>query len=185
MEKRYLGAGELLADSFRLAARVLDSGFRPQLLLGVWRGGAPVGIAVQEYLVRRGVRCEHLPVKTASYAGPDQRQPDIVISGIETVLAQLRAGMNVLIVDDVFDTGLSLKELLRRLRESAAGATCDIRVACPWYKPARNRSGFEPDYHLHRTDVWLVFPHELAGLGAAELRRKPDLSGIADELDWE
>ena len=185
MNKRYLGAGELLADSFRLAARIFDSGFRPDLLVGVWRGGAPDGIAVQEYFARRGVRCAHLPVKTASYAGPDRRQPAVVITGIETVLRNLRRGSIILIVDDVFDTGLSLKELLRQLREASPDPELEIRLACPWYKPRRNLSGLVPDYYLHETDDWLVFPHELMGLDADEIRRKPDLGKVADEIGWD
>jgi len=185
MKKRFLGAGELLADSFRLAARIYDSGFRPNLLLGVWRGGAPVGIAVQEYFARRGVRCAHLPVKTASYAGPDRRQPEVVITGLEIVLNNLRPDSIVLIVDDVFDTGLSLKELLRQLREATPDSALQIRLACPWYKPRRNLSGLVPDYYLYETDDWLVFPHELLGLDATELRRKPDLGGVADDITWD
>ena len=49
-EKLYLGAQELLEDSFRLAARVLASGFKPSFIVAIWRGGAPIGMAVQEFL---------------------------------------------------------------------------------------------------------------------------------------
>lgn len=48
MEKKYISAQELLEDSFRLAAQVYEDGFRPQFIVGIWRGGAPIGIAVQE-----------------------------------------------------------------------------------------------------------------------------------------
>jgi hypothetical protein len=185
MKKRFLSAGELLVDSYRLGARVIKSGFRPELLVGVWRGGAPVGIAVQEYFMRRGLRCEHLPVKTASYSGPDRRQPEVAITGIETVNDSLRRASTVLVVDDVFDTGLSLKELLRQMRESAPERSPEIRVACPWYKPARNLAGFPPDYYLHETDAWLVFPHELMGLDHSEILQKPDVTDFADDIRWD
>lgn len=185
MKKRFLSAGELLVDSYRLGARVIESGFRPELLVGVWRGGAPVGIAVQEYFTRRGLRCEHLPVKTASYSGPDRRQPEVAITGIQTVIDSLRHVSTVLVVDDVFDTGLSLKELLRQMRESVPGRPPEIRVACPWYKPARNLAGFVPDYFLHETEAWLVFPHELMGLDQAELRQKPDLTDSVEDIRWD
>ena len=49
MEKKFITAQELLEDSFRLAAKVYEDGFRPQFIVGIWRGGAPIGIAVQEY----------------------------------------------------------------------------------------------------------------------------------------
>ena len=50
MDKIYISADELLIDSFKLAKKIYKSGFQPQFIVGVWRGGAPVGIAVQEYL---------------------------------------------------------------------------------------------------------------------------------------
>ena len=50
MEKHYIGATELLEDSFKLAWEVYESGYRPNYIVGVWRGGAPIGIAVHEQL---------------------------------------------------------------------------------------------------------------------------------------
>ena len=49
-EKLYLDAQQLLEDSFELAHKVLQSGFVPTYVVAVWRGGAPMGIAVQELL---------------------------------------------------------------------------------------------------------------------------------------
>ena len=46
-QKLYLDAQILLEDSFRLAADVYRSGFRPSFIVAVWRGGAPMGIAMQ------------------------------------------------------------------------------------------------------------------------------------------
>ena len=48
MEKHFISAQDLLVDSFKLAEQIFDSGFQPHFIVGVWRGGAPVGIAVQE-----------------------------------------------------------------------------------------------------------------------------------------
>ena len=47
MSKRYIQAQQLLEDSYQLAWQVFESGYRPNYIVGVWRGGAPVGIAVQ------------------------------------------------------------------------------------------------------------------------------------------
>ena len=55
--KIFISANQLLEDSFRLGNMVLDSGFAPTHLVGIWRGGTPVGIAVQELLDYRGVHC--------------------------------------------------------------------------------------------------------------------------------
>ena len=48
--KTYINAQSLLEDSFRLGMQILESGFRPSFIVGIWRGGTPVGIAVQELL---------------------------------------------------------------------------------------------------------------------------------------
>ena len=53
-DKIYISANDLLADSLRLGMQVIDSGFAPTHLVGIWRGGAPVGIAVQELLEYHG-----------------------------------------------------------------------------------------------------------------------------------
>ena len=52
-----------------------------------------------------------------------------------------------------------------------------MRVATPWYKPAKNVTDITPDYYVHETDAWLVFPHELVGLTPEEiLANKGDLA---------
>ena len=55
MEKHYIQAQQLLEDSFSLAWQVFESGYRPNYIVGVWRGGAPIGIAVQEFLDVLGI----------------------------------------------------------------------------------------------------------------------------------
>ena len=67
MKKRFISADELLIDSFKLADQIFQSGFQPHFIVGVWRGGAPVGIAVQEYLDYRGVETDHIAIRTSSY----------------------------------------------------------------------------------------------------------------------
>ena len=68
MKKRFIAANDLLLDSFRLAADIYQSGFRPDFLVGLWRGGSAVGIAVQEGLDHFGVDTDHIAIRT-SYRG--------------------------------------------------------------------------------------------------------------------
>jgi hypothetical protein len=72
--------------------------------------------------------------------------------------------------------------LIKAIRkQSRLNAPTEMRVACPWYKPSKNSVGFEPDYHLHESEEWLVFPHELDGLEMAEIAAgKQDLANILD-----
>ncbi|MEO1649330.1 MAG: hypothetical protein AAFR32_11005, partial [Pseudomonadota bacterium] len=72
-EKRYLDANELLELSFALANQIIASGFVPSHIVGIWRGGAPIGIAVQELLEARGIDCDHIAIRTSSYTGIGQQ----------------------------------------------------------------------------------------------------------------
>ncbi|MBT8367479.1 MAG: hypoxanthine phosphoribosyltransferase, partial [Deltaproteobacteria bacterium] len=75
MEKKiYISAQELLSDSFELGVRIFMSGFRPSFIVGVWRGGTPVGIAVQEILDHLGVKTDHIATRTSSYFGIDKQK---------------------------------------------------------------------------------------------------------------
>lgn len=168
MSKQFISAETLLTESFRLGALIHASGYRPDLLLGVWRGGAPIAIAVHEYLSYHGHCCEHLPVRVSAYAGIDAQRERVSIHGLADLLEEIAGFRRLLVVDDVLDTGRSLRTLLAAL--SRAPGERELRTACPWYKPGRNRCDLSPDYHLHETDNWLVFPHELVGLDETEIR---------------
>jgi len=65
-EKQYIEAQDLLDDSFRLGLKVLDSGFLPDFIVGIWRGGTPVGIAVQELFEHNGIGSDHIAIRTSS-----------------------------------------------------------------------------------------------------------------------
>lgn len=182
MQKTYITAQQLLDDSLELAALVLDSGFRPDLIIGIWRGGTPVGIALQEVLAFAGLKSDHFAIRTASYTGIGERS-EIVIDGLEYVTRQLTEQPNILLVDDVYDTGLSLQAVKSELLRLSGELQPEIRLATPWYKPGNNQTGIVPDYHLHATDDWLVFPHELIGLSATEIRdSKPGIDPVRERL---
>ena len=182
MDKTYITAQQLLEDSFRLAHQVYEDNFRPEFIIGIWRGGAPVGIAVQEYFEFKGVETDHISVRTSSYYGINQQAKKIRVHGLHYLIENANADDKLLIVDDVFDSGRSVDALIKQIRkQSRLNTPSDIRVACPWYKPGKNAVDFEPDYHIHQSEEWLVFPHELAGLEAAEIAKgKSDLANILD-----
>jgi len=172
-DKRYISADTLLADSFRLARQVHASGFRPTHIVGVWRGGAPVGIAVQEYLDYRGIETNHLAVRTASYTGIDEQACEVRVFGEGYLVDTLDAGDRLLIVDDVYDSGRSIAALQRVLREKCRrNYPGEVKVATVFYKPDRNITDREPDFFVEKTGDWLVFPHEICGLTEAEIRAK-------------
>lgn len=180
MEKLFISADDLLIDSFKLADRIYRSGFRPHFIVGVWRGGAPVGIAVQEYLDYVGIKTDHIAIRTSSYQGIGQQAKEVRVHGLNYIIDNVNAGDQLLLVDDVFDSGRSVVAILDELKlKTRANLPQTIRVATPWYKPERNRTHLTPDYYIHETDRWLVFPHELSGLSPEEISEsKPDIAAV-------
>ena len=181
MNKIVLSAQDLLQDSFRLGLRVLESGFRPTMIIAIWRGGTPVGMAVQEIMAYCGVESDHIAIRTSSYIGVDQRGA-VAVHGLNYIIKKICFDDRVLIVDDVFDTGNTIVAVIEELSRRARGNTPeDIRVAVPWYKPSRNETSIEPDYFIQETAEWLVFPHELDALTPEELReQRPAIAAIID-----
>ncbi len=74
----------------------------------------------------------------------------------------------VLIVDDVLDSGLSLNNILNELKK----ITNNIKIATLYFKPESNKTNIKPDFYLHETNKWIVFPHELESLNSEEIKLK-------------
>lgn len=182
--KRFITSQELLQDSFRLAHQVLEDGFRPDFIVGIWRGGAPIGIAVQEYFDFKDIKTDHIAVRTSSYYGIGKQSKDIKVHGLHYLIENANAGDSLLIVDDVFDSGRSIEALIAQIKaQSRLNTPKDIRIACPWYKPKNSQVDIVPDYYVQTSEDWLVFPHELSGLTAEELiEGKQELAAIKDIL---
>ena len=73
MDKLFINSDDLLKDSFQLAWNVFESGFKPNYIVGVWRGGAPIGIAVQEFLSVLGIKSDNVAIRTSHYSGINQQ----------------------------------------------------------------------------------------------------------------
>lgn len=185
MEKRFLDEESLIQDAFRLGVSILESGFRPTFIIGLWRGGSSVGIYVQECLQTLGVHTDHISLRT-SYKGQPAYQnmvdnpEDIRVHGTQYLVENLNADDGLLIVDDVFSTGQNISAVLRRLEKHLKrNLPKDIRIATLYQKPKMNQTDIKPDFCLHETDDWLVFPYELAGLTVDEIaQHKPHVSPL-------
>ncbi len=183
--KIYISAQQLLEDSLELGRQILASGFRPDYIVGVWRGGTPVGIMVQELLDFYGVETDHISIRTSSYSAMNKRENKVRVHGLSYLTSAMNSEDSLLIVDDVFDTGLSVSAILKKLREkSRKNLPHDIRVATAYFKPEKNRTDFAPDFCAHKTNDWLVFPHEMEGLSRSEIvQNKPHLLEVMNSLE--
>ena len=169
-EKHYISAEELLEDSFRLGVQVINSGFRPDFIVAIWRGGTPVGIAIQELLEHFSIHTDHISLRTSLYTGIAKTKKNVRVHGLGYLVKNLNAHNSLLIVDDVFDSGRSIDAVIDQLTvRTRRNTPHQIKVATPWFKPGNNATTRVPDFYLHETDQWLVFPHEINGLNESEL----------------
>jgi len=184
MDKLFIKSEDLLSDAFKLAWKVFESGYKPNYIVGVWRGGAPIGIAVQELLSVLGVKSDHIAIRTSYYKAIDQTEGEVLVYGLNYVIKNVHSEDSLLIVDDVHDSGISIDKIIYDLSTACKKNTPEIRVATPYYKPSKNKTSRVPDYYLHETDKWLVFPHELDGLTLDEIKdHKPQIKDLFSKLE--
>ena len=119
-------------------------------------------------------------MRTSSYHGIDQQSRSVIIHGLSYLVKNLSAEDRVLIVDDVFDTGQTIDAIIETMEaQLKLNLPQDIRVAVPYFKPTRNKTDRLPEYFLHETDEWLIYPHSVEGLTPEEIQtHKPDLYEI-------
>ncbi|MGB5164101.1 MAG: phosphoribosyltransferase family protein [Woeseiaceae bacterium] len=188
MNERFISANALLRDSFQLAANIHQAGYQPDFLVGLWRGGSAVGIAVQEGLEHFGVKTDHIAIRTSysgarNYSQMVSKADAIRVHGMQYLLETLCAHHSLLIVDDVYSTGSSIKAVINQLRtRTRRNLPHDIRIATVWYRPSE-KTIQKPDYFVHETSDWLVLPYELSGFSLDELRvNKPEIAPLLERL---
>jgi len=169
-DKLFITANEFLLDSYRLAKQIYDSGFRPTFMVALWRGGTLPGCPVQEFLAYKGVEVDHIATRTSRYTGIGKASEIVRIHGLDYIIKRANNTDRLLIVDDVFDKGKTIEALIKKLREeSRANTPSEIKAATVFYKPENNQTNITPDFYIHKTNKWLVFPHELEGLSLDEI----------------
>jgi hypothetical protein len=130
-----------------LAKKIRESNFKPDVIVGVSRGGWPPARIMSDLLENP----ELANVKAEFYLGVAKTKGKPVIT--QPVSVSVR-GKKVLIVDDVADTGKSLRLVREHLKEQ--GAT-DVKIATIYYKPW---SVVVPDWYERKTSHWIIFPWE-------------------------
>ena len=188
MNEQFIAADDLLKDSFQLAANIYDAGFKPDFLVGLWRGGSAVGIAVQEGLDYFGVKTDHIAIRTSysgarSYSQMVDKANSIRVHGLQYLLENLCSHHSMLIIDDVYSTGSSVSAVIEQLtRKTRRNLPHDIRVGTVWYRPSEKTLRV-PDYYVHETSDWLVLPYELSGFSVAELQQnRPEMASLLARL---
>ncbi|HKJ20572.1 MAG TPA: phosphoribosyltransferase family protein [Woeseiaceae bacterium] len=189
MNERFIAANDLLRDSFQLAANIYEAEFEPDFLVGLWRGGSSVGIAVQEGLDYFGVKTDHIAIRTSytgarSYSQMVDKADAIRVHGLQYLLENLCSHHSLLIIDDVYSTGSSVSAVISQLaKKTRRNLPHDIRIGTVWYRPTE-KTLRTPDYFVHETSDWLVLPYEMTGFSLAELQQnRPEMADLLKRLE--
>jgi hypoxanthine phosphoribosyltransferase len=144
------------------AKQIRDSGFQPDVIVGICRGGWIPARILSDLLGNPNLAS----VKAENYVGvgKTKKQPTLT----QPVSAEV-ADKAVLLVDDVADTGQSLQLVATHLKKQGA---CEVKIAILYYKPL---SSLKPDFYQKETLHWVVFPWELYEV-------VQEVAGKADEL---
>jgi len=130
-----------------LAEKIRKDGFKPDVIVGVSRGGWPPARVLSDLLDNPNIA----NVRAEFYLGVAEKKGEPVLTQLVSVSV---AGKRVLVVDEIADTGKSLKVVKEHLMASGA---VDVKIATVYYKPW---SIVKPDYYERETRRWVVFPWE-------------------------
>ena len=139
--------GQVHRLSRRLAFRVRDGGFRPDLLVAIGRGGYPVARLISDYL---GIM-DLTQIKVEHYRGT-HKEP---VARVRYPIPAPVDGRRILLVDDVTDTGDSFAVALEHLR--SRGSPREVLTAALHHKTV---SPYVPDFYAHKVIRWrwIIYP---------------------------
>jgi|SRR5208337_2169557 len=147
--RNYVAPGwdEVYAMLLDLALKIRKSGFKADLIVGVSRGGWAPARILSDLL--ENTRTAN--IKIEFYTGLEKTANKPIIT---QPISDIIAGKNALVVDDVSDSGESLKVALEHILKMGAASVKTVTI---YFKP---RSIFKPDYYANLTKDWIIFPWE-------------------------
>ena len=195
MTKEFVSYNEVRNNALKMAHRIHEEGFVPDVIYVSLRGGAYLGNVISEYF--KIVRKEGRPVFYAavvarSYTNISQRE-QVRVDGWTYSPEYLRSGDKVLLVDDIYDSGRTVNHLTEIILEKGLPRK-DVKVAVHDYKICEYREErlpIVPDYWCRKhviarpeDEIWIHYmSHELVGLTEQELRERyydadPELANV-------
>jgi uncharacterized protein len=199
MIKEFLPYNVVRNDALKVAYRIYHDGFVPDVIYSSLRGGAYMANVISEYF--KIVRKDFHPVLYAavvarSYSDVHQRD-NVMVDGWTYAPEYLRHGDKIMLIDDIFDSGLTINSLVDHLIRHGIPRN-DIKVVVHDYKYFtyhKEQEPIQPDYWCRRFDItkpeedrWIHYlSHELVGLSKAELEEyyykdDPELREILDPI---
>jgi len=155
-----------------LAEKIKKSGFKPDIIVGISRGGWPPARIMSDLLENPNVASIKVEFYLGVYETVDK---PIITQPISIPIKDKR----ILIVDDVSDTGKTLKLVYDELAKQSR----EVKMATLYYKPWAD---YKPDFYAKVTDAWIIFPWEryemIKTVGSKMLEEGKTLREVEDEL---
>ena len=169
-EKIFVSSDELSDLSIQLAKKILKSNYIPDAIIGISRGGCVPSIYVHEYLNFKNIHCIYGIINAKSYNRSNKRETNTDIDISNRLLNQIKTCKNILIIDDILDTGYTFMDIGYFLCKNYLKSH-QFSFATVYYKNNNNKTTIIPRFYLIETSKWVVFPHELLGLNNTEIIR--------------
>ena len=195
MKKEFLSYNTVRNNALKLAYRIYNERFVPDVIYASLRGGAYLANVISEYfkIIKKQDRpVYYAAVVARSYTGV-RESSKVKVEGWTYSPEYLRTGDKVLLVDDIFDTGHTINYLMKNILEKGVPRE-DIKIAVHDYKFFHNKTEqlpIHPDYWCRKheissenDDVWIHYSsHELTGLSPEDLeehyyREDPELREV-------
>ncbi|MHC4874587.1 MAG: phosphoribosyltransferase [Planctomycetota bacterium] len=174
IEKVFITATQLEKDSWEFAADIYDRSGSFDLVIGITRGGAQISIYLHEVFCTISEKePDYRIIEAASYKGINSAG-EVSLGNIELLNDCIKDGDRILLVDDIFDRGLTLKVTKEAILETVECSEIELKVAALYYKPDNSEVDIIPDFYFKAFEQkqWLFLPHELQGLTEEELKSK-------------
>lgn len=160
---------EIQSSLLQLADRITESGYKPEMIVGIARGGWVVARILSDLLNVRDLAS----IKIEFYRNIDDRER---APKITQPISESPKGKILLLVDDVADTGESLLLARRHVIDQGARET---RIATVHLKPW---SKVVPEYYVNKTENWLMYPWEVRETLEHLIRIWRDETASSEEL---
>jgi hypoxanthine phosphoribosyltransferase len=175
MAKLFITPDALRIDSFALGSKVIADKFYPDFMVSIYRGGTPVSLPMSELFKYGNIPTDSVSIRTSRYIGINKTAPVVQVHNLGYLTERITKTSKILLVDDVFDSGVSIDAVFNALQDKLGDKMPDdIRTATVYYKPTRNVTSRTPNYYIHESDEWIVFPHEIEGLTIEDISQYMD-----------
>lgn len=105
IEKVFIDPITQRLDAFKLARNVIKSGFKPDFMVALWRGGCFIGMCMHELFKYVGWDVDHIAIRTSKYTGINEASSTVQVHNLTYLKERIKPGQSILLVDDVWDTG--------------------------------------------------------------------------------